>query len=108
MVKYLLLFCMNWVALSILAQSQAPIVLETKNTSLVLTVGNNKRLYQSYLGPKLAASTDYAAFSGGREVYLTAGMENQFEPAIRIVHADGNPSLELEYASSNTEKKDNV
>ena len=108
MVKYLLLFCMNWVALSILAQSQAPIVLETKNTSLVLTVGNNKRLYQSYLGPKLAASTDYAALSGGREVYLTAGMENQFEPAIRIVHADGNPSLELEYASSNTEKKDNV
>lgn len=85
--------------------SQAPIVLQTKNTHLVLTVGNNHRLYQSYLGARLTSAAEIEKLSGGREVYLTAGMENQFEPAIRMVHADGNPSLELEYVSHNTEQK---
>ena len=107
MIKYSLLFFMNWVALSVMAQSQTSIVLQTKNTSLVLTVGSNHRLYQSYLGPKLATA-DYEKLSGGREVYLTAGMENQFEPAIRLVHADGNPSLELTYVSHTTQKKDSL
>src|SRR5215213_2921909 len=74
------------------------IVIETKNTELVLSVGNNKRLYQSYFGKKLAAA-DREQLRQQREAYLTAGMESQFEPAIRIVHADGNPSLELKYVS---------
>src|SRR5215203_4234202 len=75
------------------------ILLETKNIALVLSVGNNQRVVQSYLGKKFSAAADYAKLSGGPEVYLTAGMENQFEPAIRMVHADGNPSLELLYVS---------
>jgi alpha-galactosidase len=79
--------------------------IETKNTALILSV-SNKRLTQSYLGSKLASS-EYKLLTGGREVYLTAGMENQFEPAIRMVHADGNPSLELQYVSHSTNKKDN-
>jgi alpha-galactosidase len=54
------------------------------------------------------ADADQEKLSGGREAYLTAGMENQFEPAIRLVHADGNPSLELTYASHTTTQKDNV
>ena len=108
MIKFTLLFFMNCIAAVLTAYAQAPIVLETKNTSLVLTVGNNHRLYQSYLGPKFASPAEYEKLSGGREVYLTSGMENQFEPAIRLVHADGNPSLELTYASHTTEKKDNV
>ena len=62
-------------------------VVETKNTSLVLNVESNKRVTQSYLGKKLPAS-EYALLQGGREVYLTAGMENQFEPAIRSVCID--------------------
>jgi alpha-galactosidase len=107
MLKYSLLFFMNWATLSILAQSKAPIVLQTKNTSLVLTVGSNHRLYQSYLGAALATA-DAEKLSGGREVYLTAGMENQFEPAIRLVHGDGNPSLELTYTSHTTQQKDNI
>jgi alpha-galactosidase len=108
MIKYTLLFILNFLFLTVLSQSQAPIVLQTKNTSLVLTVGSNHRLYQSYLGARLMSPTDAEKFSGGREVYLTAGMENQFEPAIRLVHADGNPSLELEYASHSTQQKGDV
>ena len=84
--------------LLLFAQTNRPIVIETKNTAIVLTVANNQRLNQSYLGKKLA-SADYEQFKGGREVYLAAGMENQFEPAIRMIHADGNPSLDLRYVS---------
>ena len=54
------------------------------------------------------ATTEYDQLKNGREVYLTAGMENQFEPAIRIIHADGNPSLELRYVSHKIETSDNV
>ena len=91
------------------AQVSKPIIIETKNTAIVLTVASNERLLQSYIGKKLSA-TDYGQMKGGREVYLTAGMENQFEPAIRIIHSDGNPSLELKYVthkvtdSSNSKK----
>ena len=74
---------------------------------MVLTIGGNQRVHQSYLGKKLAA-TEYEQFKGGREVYLTAGMENQFEPAIRLIHADGNPSLELKYVSHKTDNSGNV
>lgn len=80
------------------AQDIPPIIIETKSTALVLTVGNNQRLNQTYLGKKLEA-TAYSQLKGGFEAYLTAGMDNQFEPAIRMVHADGNPSLELKYVS---------
>lgn len=88
-------------------QATKPIVIETKNTAIVLTVANNQRLQQSYIGQKLGAA-DYNEMKGGREVYLTAGMENQFEPAIRVIHADGNPSLELKYVSHKTTGDANV
>ena len=88
-----------------LAQHQK-ISIETKNTSLVLNIESSKRVTQAYLGKKIAAS-EYDLLTGGREIYLTAGMENQFEPAIRAIHNDGNPSLELLYVSSTNTKKDN-
>jgi alpha-galactosidase len=91
-------------SLSLVGQTSQPIVIETKSTALVLTVGDNGRMYQSYLGKRLAAS-DYEQLKGGREVYLTAGLDNQAEPSIRMIHADGNASLELKYASHKTETK---
>lgn len=89
------------------AQTPKQIRIETNKAALVYTVGSNLRVNQSYLGKKLAAP-DYGQLRGGREVYLTAGMENQFEPAIRMVHADGNPSLELTYVDHKQVQKDNV
>jgi alpha-galactosidase len=88
------------------AQPPEKIIIETKNSALVLNVESNKRVTQSYLGKKLPTS-EYALLQGGREVYLTAGMENQSEPAIRMIHNDGNPSLELQYVSSSARKQDN-
>jgi alpha-galactosidase len=83
------------------------IIVETKSVGLVLSVGSTQRVTQSYLGRKLP-SADYEQMRGGNEIYLTAGMENQNEPAIRMVHNDGNPSLELQYVSHTSVAKDNV
>ena len=107
MKKLLTLICVVFCSILLPAQTVNLIGIETKNTSLVFTVDNHQKLLQSYLGEKLAQK-DYSTLHGGREAYLTAGMENQFDPAIRMVHADGNPSLELQYVSYKTEKKDDI
>jgi alpha-galactosidase len=105
MKKYLCVALAAIFSVHLFAQDHKQIIIETKNTALVLSVGNNKRLTQSYLGKKLAAS-EYSQLQDGREVYLTAGMENQNEAAVRMVHSDGNPSLELLYVSHIIDKKD--
>jgi alpha-galactosidase len=75
-------------------QDNGTIKISTQTTELIFKVGNNKRLYQSYLGAKLN-SVNYP--DKRAEAYPTGGLDFEFEPAIRVVHADGNPSLELKY-----------
>jgi alpha-galactosidase len=105
--KYYLLSSFLVLSTTLFCQSNKPIVIETRNSALVLTVGNNQRVNQSYFGKRLSP-TEYEQLKGGREVYLTAGMDNQFEPAIRMIHADGNPSLELKYLSHKSNTIDNI
>lgn len=89
------------------AQSGKQIVISTNHTCLVLTVGAKDRVYQSYLGKKLSNVNDYPSIPTGKhEAYITGGMEDQFQPAIRVIHADGNPSLELKYASDASRQVD--
>ena len=107
MKKYLFIFPFLVLPFSFFAQLVKPIVIETQHTVLVLTTNNNNRLLQSYLGKKLL-SAEYDQLKGGREVYLTAGMENQFEPSIRMIHENGSPSLELKYVSHKTETSGNI
>lgn len=99
-------FAFSCLSCNLLAQAQQ-IIIETSQSALVLTVGSNQRVLQSYLGRKLAPAA-YAALTGGREVYLTAGMDNQFEPAVRMIHNDGNPSLELKYVSHKTTRENDL
>ena len=88
----------------------------TDATDLILSTAPNGRLYQVYLGPKLLHPEDFAKLSPysragsdgsaatrGWEAYMTAGMEDYFEPALQVTHADGNMSTLLKYVSS--EKK---
>lgn len=105
------------------AQESALISIETKSSALVLKVGKNKKLYQTYFGTKLNNSLEYEFISKENtkkfvvndgnplidlrhSAYPTFGTDNLFEPAIRMTHNDGNPSLELEYQSHTTEKID--
>ena len=80
----------------------------TKNADLVFRVnGRDGRLYQAYLGTKLANTGDLKQMKDpGHLAYATYGTDNLFEPAIRMTHNDGNPSLELKYVSHNSEKPD--
>lgn len=83
----------------------------TDETDLLLRVGDDYRVRQAYLGPKLEQAADLEHFSkapGGTEAYVTHGMEDYFEPAIRVTHADGNPSLLLTYKRSAQEENDSV
>jgi alpha-galactosidase len=80
----------------------------TKNTDLIYRVsGRDGRLYQAYLGAKLRNIDDLKQIrDAGHLAYATSGTDNLFEPAIRMTHNDGNPSLELKYVSHNIEKPD--
>ncbi|MFD2162333.1 alpha-galactosidase [Paradesertivirga mongoliensis] len=86
------------------------IAIQTNNTELLLTVGSNNKVYQSYLGQKLSHPSDRDLLKVTRkEAYIAAGMEDLFEPAIRMVHADGNPSLQLLYTKHSSVKQgDNI
>ena len=108
---------------SIQAQENPMIRIETENSSLVFKVGKDQKLYQTYVGIKLNNSSEYEAISRENtkkfvvndgnplidlrhSAYPTFGTTNLFEPAIRITHNDGNPSLELEYQNHSTQKID--
>lgn len=98
--KYLLTGLLPLLCLSAFAQNNV-IRIETKNSSLVFTVGKNQRLYQAYFGKKLG-NADFSQLKPQHEAYIGGGLDDSFEPALRIVHTDGNPSLELLYQSQNS------
>ncbi len=88
----------------------------TDNTDLVLEVGPNKRVYQTYLGPRLShesdlqnlswsqhAGSDGSVSTRGWEAYSTSGNEDFFEPALGVTHADGNMTTYLYYVDSSQE-----
>jgi alpha-galactosidase len=110
----LLLICITAGYYSSVGQTQSKnsaditILTGTQNTDLIYKVsGTDGRLYQSYLGAKLAG-TDRLPQTGdaGHLAYATFGTDNLFEPAVRMTHTDGNPSLELKYVSHKVEKPD--
>jgi alpha-galactosidase len=80
----------------------------TKNTALIYSAdGTDGRLYQAYLGKLLMNTGDLNKNKQDwHPAYATFGTDNLFEPAIRMTHTDGNPSLELKFVSHKTEKPD--
>lgn len=73
---------------------------QTKSSEIIFRVASNGRLYQSYMGRRLAADpADLNHLSRGTEAYVTHGMEDYFEPALDVRHADGNASTLLTYSS---------
>ena len=117
MKKLLLLLLALCCYAQINAGTQKTIRISTDNTDLILKVAPNGRLYQSYLGNRLLNAADiqnlpyyiYAGSDGGVsprgwEVYAGSGAEDYFEPAVAILHNDGNPSTILRYVSSEQKK----
>lgn len=84
--------------------------ISTDNTDLILKVGDNGRLYQTYLGEKLLNRAELDNFSWqvhggsdgslsvrGWEVYAGSGAEDYFEPALAVTHDGGNLTTILKY-----------
>lgn len=101
-VRILFLICFLSITCLLNAADKPVIQIHTDNSSLIFRVADNGRLYQSYLGKKLNHETDISHLPQGTEAYITHGMEDYFEPAIHILHNDGNPSLLLKYISHET------
>lgn len=96
------LLCFTGIAYAI----EKPVIkIETGSTSLIYRVGDNGRLYQSYLGKRLNHDADISHLPQGTEAYLTHGMEDYFEPALHMVHNDGNSSTLLKYVSHDSQKQ---
>lgn len=84
--------------------------ISTDKTDLILKTANGNRLYQAYLGKRLDddcelkyfpwksfAFTDGLNVCRGGEAYSTAGNEDYFEPALGVIHNDGNQTTYLYY-----------
>ena len=87
------------------AQTEAKSIrIGTNDSEMIFKVADNGRLYQQYFGKKLVDYTGLEQLPTKHEAYITNGMEDYFEPALRMTHADGNPSVLLKYVSHTEEK----
>ncbi len=93
---------------SMAANAQNMISVQTDNVQLVLQVKPNGRLYQVYLGERLAPQTPLNGLNmpqanqtspmwAGSEAYPVMGTEDYFEPALQLTHNNGNPTSVLKY-----------
>lgn len=98
-VKLFFLICFLCISCALKAADKPVITISTDAVNLIYKVADNGRLYQSYLGKRLNHASDIAFLPMGTEAYITNGMEDYFEPAIHVLHNDGNPSLLLKYMS---------
>src|SRR5579859_989179 len=106
------LYCLLLLLCPILSVAQKRIAIQTEHSSLIFTVGADKKLVQTWFGRKLSPATieglspfmtERSSAAGSAESYLAAGARNLFAPAIRMVHGDGNPSLDLVVAGQTTQ-----
>jgi len=82
-----------------------PIV--TADTALVIRIESNGDALVIYLGKRFQNDADYASIPNFQlngdytglysSAYTPSGTRSLLEPAIQVVHADGNPSLDLKY-----------
>lgn len=86
-----------WIAL--VRVSAQTISIETNATSLILNVAANGELRQSYFGEKIQSNSHQLIPISSFAVYSTYGRDEVYEPALRVVHADGNLTTELKYVS---------
>ena len=93
------------------------IPISTNNNLLLLQTSRDGRLNTVYFGKTLNSDGEYSEIAGSynfrdynagiyNATYTTAGTWNLVEPALEVLHYDGNTSLELKYSSHKSEKTD--
>ncbi|MBL0745514.1 alpha-galactosidase [Chryseolinea lacunae] len=78
------------------AQTDA-VAIHTAHTSLVYKVAGDGTLIQAYYGKRIADDQLKNIQTTDHEAYSSYGKAYVFEPAFRVVHADGNLTTELKY-----------
>ena len=87
------------------------ISIATNNTSLIYKVDGNHQLQQAWFGSKFDEANDTDSLNDksllfrGNPAFPGGGMGYIFEPAIQVTHADGNPSLQLNFVESSVENE---
>jgi alpha-galactosidase len=94
--KNYLLILMTLCGTFISASAQT-IAVETNATSLILKVSTNGELRQSYYGDKIQSTTHDNVPISTFATHSSYGRDEVYEPALRVVHADGNLTTELVY-----------
>jgi alpha-galactosidase len=93
------------------------IAVSTENSVILLQTDRDKRLRTIYVGKSLQDAGEYSSVASGyryfdnnagiyNAAYTPAGTWNIAEPAIQVVHGDGNSSLDLKYVSHSQKKVD--
>ncbi|GAB3337469.1 alpha-galactosidase [Larkinella ripae] len=97
------------------APGDTHIAIETQRTALVIRVDKNGDPTVVHLGKRLRKATDYGLLTDNgkrgedytqlyNSAYTPAGGRNLLEPALQVLHADGNPSSDLRYVRHETQK----
>lgn len=106
---YLVLSVLLSAALAACTQSAAAktlIPIETEGFALVYQGEEGQTLKQVYCGQKLSNAAEYQLLRTRHNAFVSAGVDDLFEPAIRMIHADNNPSLKLVYEGHHTSEED--
>lgn len=109
-----LVICLLFVFLFTGAQAQSILIpIESKNNAIVLKADKGGVPKIVYFGKKLSNKDEYNKIAGLYQqgddysgifnaAYTASGSQNLVEPALTVVHADGNTSLDLHYVSHET------
>lgn len=101
------------------AKSQSILIpIESKSNAIVLKADHNGVPKIVYFGKKLSNKEEYQKVVGLYQqgddysgilnaAYTASGSQNLVEPALAVVHADGNTSLDLHYVSYETKTLEN-
>ena len=98
------------------APAQNDIAIETSHAALAIRITGDQTPVITHLGRKLANASDYAVLPVNRmtgddytglynSAYTPAGSRNLLEPAIQLIHADGNTSLDLKFTGVETQQE---
>ncbi|MCJ7932936.1 MAG: alpha-galactosidase [Chryseobacterium sp.] len=106
----LMIYCIILCFGALQAQKKAPlIIISTENTALVYTINTKNQLAQLYFGQTLKTIPEYSLInSPSVPALITQGTGPVREPALGVVHADNNPSLELQYLNHSTKTEGNI
>lgn len=114
---FLLLLCVTCTISLAQNISKDQLTIQTKNSSLVMIIHNNK-LLQAYYGDRLANSQDFLKYRiedldnsnkyNVEEMYPTFGNGNYSITALQVTHSDGNLTTDLVYDSYKSSVNGNI